>query len=343
MELHFFPRIIEIGKGKSKEMPVLIKKFFGDRKIGVITGGNRVKEIAHNIISHFDSRIITIFLEDDLSEDFIKIEESIAKENIELIMGIGGGSILDTAKLIAYHTKIPFISFPTTLSNDGIYSPVVVRKNNVKLQREWAPLPEGIIIDTDIIKNAPYNTILAGIGDLVANLSAVQDWFIASISTGEEINYEAMYLSKGASEKFMYYILTQDYNKDSLIENLAESLIMSGISMAVAGSSRPASGSEHLISHCLDRIMKKPLMHGIQTGISTVFTLSLQDSKYLHPVKKLYKSVSFPLHLSDVGINKNIFLSAVECAPHIRERFTTLNIKNKKEIEEAIRESGIAE
>jgi glycerol-1-phosphate dehydrogenase [NAD(P)+] len=272
MELHFSPRIIEIGKGKGKEMPVLIKKFFGDRKIGVITGGNRVKEIAYNIISHFDFRIITIFLEDDLSEDFIEIEESIAEENLELIIGVGGGSILDTAKLIAYHTKIPFISFPTTLSNDGIYSPVVARKNNEKLQREWTPLPEGIIIDTDIIKNAPYNTILAGIGDLVANLSAVQDWSIASVSIGEEINYEAMYLSKGASEKFMYYVLTQNYNKNSLLENLAESLIMSGISMAVAGSSRPASGSEHLISHCLDRIMEKPLMHGIQTGISTVFT-----------------------------------------------------------------------
>ncbi len=343
MKLHFSPRIIEIGKDKGKKMPNIIKKFFGDRKIGVITGGNRVKKIAKNIISHFNTKVITIFLENDLSEDFREIEEKIVKENFKLIIGIGGGSILDIAKLIAYHTKIPFISFPTTLSNDGIYSPVVVRKNSEKLKREWTPLPEGIIVDTDIIRNAPYDTILAGIGDLIANLSAVQDWYIASISTGEEINYEAMYLSKGASERFMYYVLTKGYNEDLLLENLAVSLIMSGISMAVAGSSRPASGSEHLISHCLDRIMKKPLMHGIQTGISTIFTLSLQESKYLEPVKNLYKSLSFPSHLSDIGINKDMFLSAIECSPSIRERFTVLNIKDKKEIEQAIKVSGIVE
>ena len=344
MDLHFSPRIIEIGKGKSERLQSIIEKNFGNVNAGLITGGNRVKQIAENVITHFNSKILTIVLKNTLSEDIKKIEREIVKENVKLIIGIGGGSVLDTSKLIAYHINIPFLSFPTTLSNDGIYSPIVVIKNDKRLKREWTPLPEGIIVDTDIIKDAPYNTILAGIGDLIANLSAVQDWQISSIHTGEEINYEALYLSKGAAERFLYYILSQDtQNKDKFLTNLTESLIMSGISMAVAGSSRPASGSEHLISHCLDRIMGKPLLHGIQAGIAAIFTLSLQHSGYLPAVKKMYKSISFPLSLVKSGVTKDVFISAVECAPEIRKRFTVLNIKDKKEIENAIKESGITE
>jgi len=342
MELHFSPRIIEIGKGKSEKLQSIIEKNFGSVNVGLITGGNRVKQIAENVITRFNSKTLTIVLENVLPENIKKIERKIVEEGVKLIIGIGGGSVLDTGKLISYHINIPFISFPTTLSNDGIYSPIVVIKNDKRLEREWTPLPEGIIVDTDIIKDAPYNTILAGIGDLMANLSAVRDWQISSIHTGEEINYEALYLSKSAAERFLYYILSKNtQNKDEFLIKLTESLIMSGISMAVAGSSRPASGSEHLISHCLDRIMEKPLLHGIQTGIAAIFTLSLQQSEYLPAIKKMYKSISFPARLKELDTDKDIFISAVECAPEIRERFTVLNIKNKKEIKEAIRVSGI--
>jgi len=342
METHLFPRIIEIGAGKSSQIQSIIEKNFGSINISLITGGKRVKRIAEKIASHFDFRISTFSLENTLTEDTRKIEKNILKQKTGLIIGIGGGSILDIGKSVACHINIPFLSFPTTLSNDGIYSPVVVIKNNKRIEREWTPLPEGIIVDTDIIKKAPYNTILAGIGDLMANLSAVKDWQISSRHTDEPINYEALYLSKAAAEKFMYYILCQkSYDKSVLIRKLTESLIMSGISMAVAGSSRPASGSEHLISHCLDRILKKSLMHGIQTGISTIFTLSLQNSEYLPLVKNLYKALSFPLHLSELSIDKSTFISAIKCSPKIRKRFTVLNIRSEKAIEKTIESSGI--
>ncbi|UCG92033.1 MAG: iron-containing alcohol dehydrogenase, partial [candidate division WOR-3 bacterium] len=111
---------------------------------------------------------------------------------------------------------------------------------------------------------------------------------------------------------------------------LSEGLILSGIAMGIAGNSRPASGAEHLISHGLDTILKNRGLHGVQSGIATIFSLGLRGSDGWRDIKDFYKKLNLPQKPEDIGVSKDIFLEAVKIAPSTRTgRFTILDIKGK--------------
>ena len=119
-------------------------------------------------------------------------------------------------------------------------------------------------------------------------------------------------------------------NDEHSIRLVIEALIASGIAMGIAGSSRPASGAEHLISHGLDKILKNRGLHGTQSGIATIFSLCLRGSDGRKEIKKFYKKLSLPQKPEDIGITKEMFLEAVKIAPSTRKnRFTILDIKGK--------------
>lgn len=251
-------------------------------------------------------------------------------------IGIGGGKILDTAKLASGELNIPFVSIPSTLSNDGIFSPVSVLIDNNEVKSIITNPPEILIIDYKIVLDSPRELLLSGVGDLVSNLSALLDWELASKKGKAEFNEDAYSISLEGAKKILY-------TKDSLssinfIDNLAEGLIDSGIAMRITKNSRPASGAEHLISHALDKILEKPRRHGIQCGFATIFTLNLHNYNDLESIISLYKRINFPIKFSEIGFNKNEFLDAIEFAPKTRpERYTILNEIDKKVILEKIK------
>lgn len=183
-----------------------------------------------------------------------------------MAIAFGGGSVIDLVKYAATRSETPYVTVPSALSNDAFYSSVARLVSGGK-KRSYAVLPPvGIIVDLDVVRQAPVELQLAGVGDLVSNLSAVKDWYLASRETGEKINELAYMLARMAPLPMFSYS-ADDCLQDSFLIDLAGGLLTSGLSMMACGSSRGASGSEHLISHAIDEYFpERATIHGLQVA-----------------------------------------------------------------------------
>ncbi|MEM3916742.1 MAG: iron-containing alcohol dehydrogenase [Candidatus Nitrosocaldus sp.] len=338
---------------RDKLEDILCKEGIAIDRCLIVSGTGYTCSIADDIARRLDStsdKIVRLCINSNDTHAINSIEHAIAKDEVSVVVAVGGGKVLDTVKYACSNQHKPILAFPTALSNDGISSPIaVVRLEGI--ESVGAKPPIGIVVDIDVVKNAPRHTILAGVGDLISNISAVEDWRLAHEHKGVQIDRFAEILSRNAAERFIYYVLKNgksgsisnddpsskykrfsDLIHDSkFLTYLAEGLIQSGIAMSIAGSSRPASGAEHLISHALDRILENPKPHGIQVGFATIFTMTLRGSEFTDIIK-VYDMLGFPTMFDSIGIPIEKFIEAVRLAPYTRkDRFTILDLVREDE------------
>lgn len=247
------------------------------------------------------------------------------KDEDALIMAFGGGSILDIVKYSASRMDKPYITIPSTLSNDAIYSCVARLTSNGKKMSYGVTPPIGIIVDLIVIRNSPKNLIMAGVADLVSNLSAIQDWVLAHNDIGEPINELAYMLAKEAAMPILQYD-ESDITSDKFLLDLTNGLITSGLSMIVSGNTRGTSGAEHLISHAIDEYFPdKSTVHGLQVGWAHKII-----EKRFHQDNMVINKFFDRIGLSEI-IKVNIpfrdedFDMIVPYARKIRNRYTILN------------------
>jgi len=332
-----FPIFIKIGDKILSKLSKLIKEEnFNFENVVIFCGNTGQKFLQKFNLEKQFKRVDLINIRKIGS--FSSLKSEVIKGNYDLIISIGGGYINDIAKYISTESLIPLISIPTTLSNDGIVSPVSILRLNNKYRSIGTVYPIGVIGDIEIIKKSPKMHLLSGLGDLMSNISAYFDWILSSEETGEKINNIALNISYYSAISILYNFKLNKYdalNSDSFIIDLFYGLVLSGISMIIAKSSRPASGSEHNISHALDEILgDKNNLHGLQVGYSTLFTLYLHKKyKILEDLIKIYKFFDFPLSLEKLNIDEKIFLKAIKLAKRIRNRYTILSKYDDKSLE----------
>lgn len=190
------------------------------------------------------------------------------------LFALGGGLALDGAKYLSHLNQLPLLVCPGAISNDGFASPFASLLVNGQRRTLRTRMPKGVMIDLDILHQAPPGLYYAGVGDLLSNYTAIEDWKRAFHARGTYVDDFAVSLAQMAVENFVRLADLTPTGPDSFA-TLAQGLLMSGIAMEIAGSSRPASGGEHLISHALDRHAQRPMAHGLQVGLASYLTSQL--------------------------------------------------------------------
>ncbi len=247
-------------------------------------------------------------------------------EEMDFLVGVGGGSKIDLAKKASYDLKIPFISVPTSAAHDGIASPrASIRENGTTLSME-AQEPMGIVADTSIIIQAPYRYLAAGAADVLANITAIRDWELAHKLRNERFSTTAYGLARYSAEAIME-------NADSIKPGLEESawivvkaIVVSGMAMSIANSSRPASGSEHLFAHALEKLAPGKALHGEMVGVGTIMMMYLHGGDWKR-IRDVLRSIGAPVTAKELGVEEEQVIEALTHAHRIRKRYTILGTR----------------
>lgn len=258
--------------------------------------------------------------------------DSIHDMHPDALVGIGGGSVLDTVKFFGHILNIPLILVPTLASNDGICSPVVsVKLDNGRSDSLRARMPFALFADTSVICSAPKKYLFAGLGDAISNITAILDWELSAQTTDEQIDYFAKTLSV-MSYKSLLNFKSANFGDVDFVETLVNSLITSGISMEYAGNSRPASGSEHMLSHAADVVFDRSFLHGHQTGFYTCVILKAYASDFYEKVLQLLCDLGFFSSLPEELFDRATFSEVLKISRSIRNRYTILNTLNDDQL-----------
>ncbi|MCR5507734.1 MAG: iron-containing alcohol dehydrogenase family protein [Lachnospiraceae bacterium] len=234
----------------------------------------------------------------------------------QAVIGLGGGKVIDVAKYTAYLTKLPFISVPTSSSTDGFASgtaSLVVKGRRTSVPAKTA---YGIAIDTDVIKTAPESFLYSGIGDMLSKITANYDWMYEEKCGVSKVDDFAMMIAKKSVNSFVRTPFTS-IKDDLFLRELMDSLAMSGVANEIAGSSAPTSGSEHLISHALDKMLEKPQLHGIQVGIAT-YIMSLVQEHRFERIRKVFTDTGFFEYVKTLKLSPDDYFAAIDLAPSIK-------------------------
>jgi len=262
----------------------------------------------------------------DISEYEILSEKIDTKADV--LVAFGGGSILDLVKYTSTKKNLPYLNIPSTLSNDSIYSPVARLTKNGKKRSFGVDSPLGLIVDFSIIKKSPKKLLLAGVGDLLSNSSALKDWKLANIKGLENINEFSFMISRSANNLLITYSEADLYS-NIFLKDLTYGLVNSGLAMLWCGSSRPASGSEHLISHAIDEFYPdKSRIHGIQVAWAYLLIEKYcrKDIQEYDKLKLFYNQIGLSaLIKAEIPFSDKDFLELIPLAIKIRNRYTILN------------------
>lgn len=233
-------------------------------------------------------------------------------DNTDVIVGIGSGVIQDLCKYVSHIQNIPYMVVATAPSMDGYASNGAAMILKGMKETVSAGLPRAIVADTEVLKDAPMEMIKAGYGDIVGKYSALNDWKLSHAVNNEyfcQYIYDMTFDMVKKTLDLAEGLLKRDANSVGV---LMEALVVVGILMSFAGSSRPASGSEHHLSHFFEIVGivtdTDYLPHGIDVAYSTVITAKIREKllnsefpekqyqkdeeQYKSDMKAIYKEVS---------------------------------------------------
>lgn len=205
------------------------------------------------------------------------IEKVASQALTDHIVSIGSGSLTDIAKYAARLTGKSFSCFPTAPSVDGYTSSVaaiLVRNEKKTVQ---AAVPKRVVVDMNVVSEAPFDLLRAGIGDIAAKVTARLDWMLSNVLTEEPIcEFTWDELRDLLNDVLENSEKVLNRNR-SVILSLMKVLLVSGLNITIVGNSRPASGAEHMISHSLEMYHENrneiPMFHGLSVAMGTYITL----------------------------------------------------------------------
>ena len=231
--------------------------------------GKRVAELLPN------NKVITIQQEDiHPNEKTVEEIESQYPDDIDFIVGVGGGVLTDTSKYIGFkHGGVPVLLVPTAASVDGFAANSSIMTFNHFKHPLTTQAAVAIVADSTVLAAAPYRLIASGIGDLLGKYVALADWDFAHLITGEALCPRIYSMVNDAVAGALAVADRLKNNDEEAVEALMYALILAGLTIQMWGSSRPASGAEHQIGHVWELAIISPeidALHGECVGVGTI-------------------------------------------------------------------------
>ena len=297
-----------------------VVNYLGDyRNIVMICDENTYRVAGRTVENFVKLKQKIVLPPNDLHADekSVYLVEELLDSSCDLLLAVGSGTIHDITRYVAYEKGLQFVSVPTAPSVDGYVSSVCAMTwKGVKRTLTAVP-PLALVADSDVVTGAPLKMINSGIGDMLGKYTALFDWKISSMLTGEYYCDYVASLMKSALEQVVSNIEKIKTRDIHAIESLTYGLVLSGLVMQMTGNSRPASGAEHHISHLIEMgVVSKnnTALHGEKVGVATVLVL-----KKYHEATKHHLTES---EIIDYDYNYNGF---------IKEKFSYLSDEIIKE------------
>jgi glycerol-1-phosphate dehydrogenase [NAD(P)+] len=318
------PLVVEIRPGAVKGLAELLNdsRISSQGHVAVVVGpgqGERVVEEIGAALRNADVYPV----EGGTREAAAELADSLRAASYDAVVGIGGGRTLDVAKYAASLTGLPMVSVATNLAHDGIASPVASLEYDGHKGSYGVHLPIAVFVDLDYVRTCPPEQLRSGVGDALSNLSALADWELASRERGEPVDGLAAALARSAAESLLHR--DEELASPEFLAGLAEALVLSGLAMALAGSSRPCSGACHQISHAIDALFPGTASHGEQVAVGALFASFLRGDDNLGALSDALARHGVARLPADLGLTVAQFATAVAHAPSTRpDRYTIL-------------------
>ncbi len=365
----------EISRGALEKLPALLS---GYRRVYVVAdratyeaAGRRVEEILreNGLYSHTHVLASDPVLPnaDTVGEIFVNLSDLNAKPNIfsyatlpDLILAVGSGTINDSCRMVSFRTGIPYGVVATAPSMDGYLSAGTPYLHDGTKSTVQGTTPRYLIADSDILKDAPYPMLLAGIGDMFGKYTGLLDWELARDYTGEYFCEEIARDVLNATNLCLENGYRLSFRDGEAILRIMEGFTVTGLGMAFTGNSRPASGSEHILAHAWELFDiesgERPQLHGLEVCqatrlIAQLYRVALRDTEdehfcrlterylpYFDAVERFSREMKVPLVTKDVQRMRDGFRRALA----MRDRYTILFYLRdrgtlERDTEEAIR------
>jgi glycerol-1-phosphate dehydrogenase [NAD(P)+] len=306
------PTIVTIAEGALVELGKIIRNYSNPLCVTDELIHSEYSAHLEQIIGRSCRWLMVTSYYHDFIEDF---------EGVDIIIGFGGGASLDVAKLIAEKNGLNWISVPTAASHDGIASEVASVSHDGYKYSQKCKGPLAVIADVSIISRAPPRLKLAGLGDIICKTASLAEWKLAHEEKKEPFDEHVYSIVENALDTVL---------RNDSIETLIQAEIDAGRAMSIFGSSRPCSGTEHAISHAMDRTSKE--LHGLQVAFATPVCLYyLQETGYAEhgfdEILDYMRTRKMPTSFIEFGTTSNSFLDDVHHAAKImkkRNRYSVL-------------------
>jgi len=330
------PRDVVIGHDAITHLPAVCHDLSLGEKVLVVAGSHTMKIAGGNVLRLLeDDYTARTFIADEISPAVIRKAEK-AAAGFDFLIGVGGGRVIDTAKIASYNLEKQFVSIPTAASHDGIASASASVPSRSGSRSLKAHPPAAVVADTGIIASAPHRLLASGCADIISNYTAVLDWELSHRLTGEPVSEYAFTLSRMTAEILVKNADLIRPHQEEAAWIVTKALVSSGVAMSIAGSSRPASGGEHKFSHALDRLAPGKGLHGEKCGIGTIITMYLHGGDW-KGIQHSLRRIGAPTMPSEIGIDDATAVEALLTAREIRpERFTILDMGLTRESAESL-------
>ena len=322
------PLAVEVRSGAVAALPALLtdRRISSHGDVAVVVGpgqGERVAAAVRPALENADFHLV----EGGTVGAALALAESLRSGSYDAVVGIGGGRTLDVSKYASSLAGLPIVAVATNLAHDGIASPVASLEHDGRKGSYGVHIPIAVVVDLDYVRVCPPEQLRSGVGDALSNLSALADWELASRERGEPVDGLAAAFARSGAASLLHR--TDELASDSFLTALAEALVMSGLAMAVAGSSRPCSGACHEISHAIDALRTADATHGEQVAVGALFASFLRGGGLAATLDRALRRHGVARLPGDLGLSEEQFAAAVLEAPATRpDRYTILEHLN---------------